>query len=272
MRIMYSLSAYPHCFKTRSDYRMEKCELWTAAISSLVRRRSGDVTVIYCDNHAAAYLNKIGLSGLWNEVIIAIPDGFEGIDPNMFWAAGKLFALRAETAPLLMMDTDFIAWKLPVLSESIIAAHDEDLSPNVYPPTEYFRMKANYKFNGGYDYNVKPLNTAFLYLPDEAFKQYYVNCAIEFMKSAEQTGDRLCYMVYAEQRMLALCAEYKNQPVNTLLKQPGEPQQNYTHLWGAKRVMREVPAEYARFRDKCAERIKRDFPDYEYVIDIIDKE
>jgi len=271
MRVMYSLSAYPHLFKTRSDYRMEKCELWTAAISSLVRRRDGDVTVINCDRHAAAYLNKIGLAGLWNEVNVAIPDSFEGIDPNMFWAAGKLFALRAETAPLLMMDTDFIAWKLPHLGGSIIAAHEEDLSPNVYPPIDYFRMKADYKFNSGYDYNVKPLNTAFLYLPNESFKQYYVSCAIEFMKSAEHANDNLCYMVYAEQRVLALCAEYKRQSVNTLFKQ-GEPQNAYTHLWGAKRVMREVPAEYARFRDKCAARISRDFPDYRYIIDIIDKE
>jgi len=274
MRVIYSLSAYPQCFKTRKNYKMEKCELWTAAISSLTRRCAGDKTVLYCDNHGAEYIRRIGFASIWDEVIAAIPDGFEGIDPNMFWAAGKLFALRAETAPLLMMDTDFIAWRLPAFGGKIIAAHTEDLSPNIYPPTEYFNMKEDYIFNKGYNYSAKPLNTAFLYLPDDELRRYYVNEAITFMKSAKQTSDPLCYMVYAEQRLLSMCAEYLWRKTETLIGQDKlfSKQENYTHLWGAKRVMRENPAEYARFREKCVYRIRSDFPDYEYVIEIIDKE
>jgi len=275
MRVIYSLSTYPQCAKTRKNYSMEKCELWTAVISSLTRRRGGDKTVIYCDNHGSEYIRKIGLENIWDRVITAIPDGFEGgIDPAMFWAAGKLFALRAETAPLLMLDTDFIAWKLPVFGDKIIAAHREELSPNIYPPIEYFKMKEGYVFNKEYNYSAKPLNTAFLYLPGDDFKNYYANTAMEFMKAAKSVNDPLCYMVYAEQRLLAMCAEYKNKPVETLLEQDKLffKQENYTHLWGAKRVIRENPQEYARFRDRCAGRIKKDFPDYEYVINIIDKE
>jgi hypothetical protein len=268
------LSTLPFYAKTQNGkFKAERFELYCAAISSLTRRRDGDTTEMHVDSEGAEYIRALGISGLWNEVFVSIPDDFEGINPLMFWAAGKLFALRKTPAPVLMLDTDFIAWKLPEFSDRIVAAHREELMPDIYPPADYFRMKKGYIFNGAYNYSAKPLNTAFLYLPDDEIRQYYVNSATCFMKSAEDCGDYLCYMVYAEQRLLSMCAEHLKRGVDTVLDwdKLRFPQRNYTHLWGAKQVMRENKGECERFCEKCRNRIRRDFPEYEYVTDIIEK-
>ena len=70
-----------------------------------------------------------------------VPDDLDGIDPEMFWAAGKLLALRQMDAPCAMIDTDLIVWSKPEFGRDIIAAHREDLNPDVYPPLEYFRLR-----------------------------------------------------------------------------------------------------------------------------------
>jgi len=273
LTVIYSLSALPYFSKNPGkDLTIDKFELYTAALSSITRRNSGNRTVMHCDNPGAEYFQRIGIADLWDELTITIPDDLEGINPQMFWAAGKIFALKAAKSPVLMLDTDFIAWQLPELSDSITAAHTEELRPNIYPGIEHFKMN-NYVFNKGFDYWVKPLNTAFLYLPDENFKQYYTDSVMDFMKSAEDCDDYLCYMVYAEQRLLALLANYKGLQVNTIMElHDANNQSRYTHTWGAKRVMREIPQEQERFCEKCRNRIKKDFPGWEWVIKKIEEQ
>jgi hypothetical protein len=270
MNVIYSLSTAPFFAKNPDgEFAIDRFELCTAAISSLIRRRAGDNSVMHTDSRGAEYLGRIGLSGLWNEVAVTLPGDLDGINPLMFWAAGKLFALKAAACPLIMLDTDFIAWNLPALSDSIVAAHREDITPNVYPDISKFDMK-NYTFNRELNYTARPLNTAFLYMPDDEFKQYYIDCSMEFMKSAKPCGDYLTYMVYAEQRLLAMLAEYKNVKTDTLLdfEKLHIPQKNYTHLWGAKQIMRNNPGENERFLEKCRLRFRKDFPEWEWIADL----
>ena len=91
------------------------------------------------------------------------------------------------------------------------------------------------------------------------------------MKSAAHCGERLKYMVFAEQRMAAMCAEYTGTPVKTLLDKDMLffPQDSFTHLWGAKQVMRDHPELRVEFCGRCADRIRRDFPDWAWTIDRI---
>lgn len=51
-----------------------------------------------------------GLSHIWNGGIkeIQVPDS---ISPGVFWAAGKLYALKAAHMPAVMVDLDLIVWK-----------------------------------------------------------------------------------------------------------------------------------------------------------------
>ncbi|MCL2754935.1 MAG: hypothetical protein FWD35_04375, partial [Oscillospiraceae bacterium] len=278
MTTIYSLSTAPFRAKkfgenSADGFSMDKFELYTAAISSLVQRFChGSTTFMHCDTLGADYLERLGLSAVWNEVRVTIPDDLEGINPLMFWAAGKLFALAATPSPVLMIDTDFIAWELPEFGEGIIAAHREELTEHVYPPITHFKMKGSYNFDKTMNYSPRPLNTAFLYIPCDEFKRYYTDSAVEFKKSAESCDDFLTYMVFAEQRLLALLAEHRKAEVQTLFElEQAHQQKSYTHIWGAKQVMRDNPGELEWFCERCRDRIRRDFPQWEWIITTIEE-
>jgi len=133
-------------------------------------------------------------------------------------------------------------------------------------------MREGYTFSPQWNYTVRPLNTAFLYIPNEEFKAEYIQHSIDFMKSAQDCNDYLTYMVYAEQRLIAMLAKHRGIPVDTILEWGDlhAIQNSYTHTWGAKQVMRDNPTELERFCEKCRNRIKKDFPEWEHIINIIE--
>ncbi|MDR2532172.1 MAG: hypothetical protein LBC82_04945 [Oscillospiraceae bacterium] len=269
---VHSFSPFFARHGTKAKPKADRFDLYCTVISALNWRKYNGEIHLVCDKAAAEYYDETGISDIWDKIRIIIPDDLEGINPIIFWAAAKLLALREVCAPAVILDTDFIVWKMLKFGDSIIAAHREDLNPDVYPGVNYFQMEPLYKFMP-FDYTVQPLNTAFLYLPDESFKQFYVSMAIDFMKSAMNVSDNLCYMVYAEQRLLAMCAERLKMPVETLLDKDKlfESQNDFTHLWGEKQKMRNNPEAEQSFNNRCAARIRRDFPEYEHMINLIEK-
>lgn len=273
MQAIHVISTAPHFVKNpEASFSMDKFELYCSAVSALSWRSFGDKIDLITDTIGAEYINSLGIGDIWNNIRVLVPLDLEGINPRMFWAAGKLFALREVDAPLVMIDTDFIVWKKPELPENrIVAAHRENITPSVYPDFDYFKFKIPFSFEN-MDSSVLPMNTAFLYLPDEDFKQYYVNRSIAFMKSAAQCDDYLCYMVFAEQRLLSICAEEKKFGSQVLMDkdQLFFPQNNYSHLWGAKQKMRDDPGLMHDFCKRARARIRKDFPDYQHIISKIE--
>lgn len=241
------------------------------ALSALSWRKFNGEITLCADSVCAEYIRSAGLEPLWNKVYECVPDDLDGIDPIMFWAGGKLLALKQVTAPVVMLDTDFIAWKKLEFGESVIAAHREELNPDIYPPLSYFIVREHIIPN--FDENVLPLNTAFLYLPDNDLKEFYTSQAVAFMKSAEPCGETLRYMVFAEQRMAAMCAHYTNTPVQTLLdyRELFFPQDDFTHLWGAKQQLRDHPELRAELVENFRKRLLNDYPQYSNIAQIIDE-
>ncbi len=260
----------PGFAKGKTAVSVEDFDLYCTALSALQWRKNGGKITMCCDSKYAEYYHKIGFTDVWDEIRVCIADDLEGINPLMFWAGAKLLALREVSAPVAMIDTDFIVWKNPEFGAEIIAAHREDISDGIYPPLSFFKTRGH--VIPPFSETVLPLNTAFLYLPDNDIKEFYTSQAIAFMKSAEDTDDFLKYMVFAEQRMIAMCAEYTGTPVKTLLDKDAlfRPQNDFTHLWGAKQAMRDNPALREDFTAKCRKRLNSDFPKYTYLCEIID--
>lgn len=266
MDAFHIISTAPFFAKNNGAFALEDFDLYCAVISALEWRRDGSRIFLYCDRPAAEYIGNAGLSSVWDEVRAAVPDDLGGIDPEMFWAAGKLLALRQMPAPCVMIDTDLIVWRKPEFGEELIAAHREDLNPDIYPPLEFFSAPGH--SIPEFSREVLPLNTAFLYMPDNSLKELYTSQAIAFMRSAEKCGDKLKYMVFAEQRMAAMCADFTGTPVKTLLDKDHLffPQDSFTHLWGAKQKMRDVPALREEFICRCVTRLQRDYPGWEWTV------
>lgn len=238
-------------------------DIYCTIISALQWRKNGNTISLLTDSAGAEFFSSLGINDIWDEIKVVIPDDLDGIDPIMFWAGGKLLALQQFPAPCAMIDTDFIVWENPDFADKIIAAHEEELMPSVYPDISTFRLKGKV-LDDGLDYTTLPLNTAFLYIPDEDFKQYYTSRAIAFMKSAVYGGDYLTYMVFAEQRLLPMLAKRCGMPYTTLLDKDTLflPQNKYTHLWGAKQQMRDNPEQQELFCKRCRERITNSFPEF----------
>lgn len=270
MNAIHILSTAPARARGR-EYRAEDFDLYCMALSALTWRRHNGRIALCTDSEGAALCREAGLAALWDEVRACVADDLEGIDPEMFWAGGKLLALRDTPAPVVMLDTDFIVWKPLAFGGSVIAAHREELSEEVYPPLSYFSARGH--IIPELDESVLPLNTAFLYLPNDDLREFYTAQAIAFMKSAQRCGETLRYMVFAEQRMAAMCAEYTRTPVETLLDHRSLfcPQDDFTHLWGAKQQMRERPELRAELVAHCRRRLLRDFPEYGFIAQAIDR-
>lgn len=253
------------------DYYIEDFTLYNTVISALEwRKLNGDIYMC-TDSIGGAYYKKLGIERVWNDILEIVPDDLEGINPTMFWAAGKLFALRNMRGDFALIDEDFIVWKRLSLSKSAVTvAHREDLMPDVYPDPYTFGVK--FPLLDRLDCSILPCNTAFLYIPDESLRQLYTSQSIAFMKSARDSSDYLCHMVFAEQRLLAMLCGYTGTEIETLLDKDRlfVAQDDYTHLWGAKQALRDNKEYREKFLERCRNRIRTDFPKYEWVIERID--
>lgn len=269
MKAFHSNWTKPFFARNKStDYYIEDFEILTTMLSALKWQQcNGDIQMV-TDKIGAEYYHSLGLEHIWNLGIDdTLGDAVDNqIDPYLFWAAGKIFALQKQETPCIMIDTDFIAWK-PVCEKlkdtQIEVIHREEISDSVYPGKLYFDMSKEYWFPVEWDWAVKPCNTALLYISDEGFKDYYTGQAINFMKNLVSGSDTIINMVFAEQRIIAMCAELKGIPIESLLDLQSEymkEQHFFTHTWGYKSVMKSNFSKRKEFCIRCIRRILRDFP------------
>ena len=195
------------------EYRIEPFELLTTALSALEwRRENGSIRMI-CDTPSKRYYESLGLCFLWDDGVYPLLDTMpEDINATAFWAAGKLYALSAVPSPCVMLDTDFICWKSisNLLDGPYTAAiHREDIMPSIYPDQTAFAKTEGFPLDS-FDWTVQPFNTALAYFGNDEFRRYYTDTAIRFMRCSPEADDTLTYMVFAEQRLLAMCAEKKH--------------------------------------------------------------
>lgn len=258
----------PYTNKTNRPYEVEDFEILTTILSAMKwREKNGSITMV-TDSIAAEYYLKTGLDVIWDSTENILDD--IDVNADVFWAAGKIFSLSKQTAPVAMIDTDFIVWdkiNTDALAD-VTVIHFEDLYPDVYPPKEYFHM-TDYDFDVGFDWETKACNTAFCVIKSEELLRYYTNESIKFMHGTDEKNDRLKYMVFAEQRLLPMCAKKLGKSVmafsdlSALFKDGANM---FTHTWGMKQQMRDNPALRYDFCRRCINRITHDYPHLTEVI------
>lgn len=252
----------PFMNKFNRPYEVEDFEILTTILSALKwREKNGSITMI-TDSVGKEYYEKTGLDVIWDSVENALDD--VDVNPDVFWAAGKIFALSRQEAPVAMIDTDFIVWETinPDSLSDVTVIHYEDLYPDVYPPKEHFNMK-DYSFDEDFDWRLKACNTAFCVIKNDDLLKYYTEQSIKFMRSTDEKDDRLTYMVFAEQRLLPMCAKKLNKSVAAFsdLKRLFENGENcFTHTWGMKQQMRDNGALRYDFCRRCINRIVHEYP------------
>ncbi len=250
----------PFTLRSGAPYEAEDFELLTTILSALKwREKNGKITMV-TDSVGKEYYERINLTPIWDGVENAL-DGVD-VSPDMFWAAGKIFALSRQKAPIAMIDTDFIVWEKIETDADAAVAHFEELYPDVYPPKEYFKTRG-YEFDADFDWSLRAANTAFCVINDEELRRFYCEKSIEFMHHAEETDDRLAYMVLAEQRFLPMCAKKLGKSVEAFSDLDAlfsEREKRFTHTWGMKQQMRDNDALRSDFCRRCINRIVHEYP------------
>ncbi len=259
-----------------TPYYMEDYDLLTTILSALEWRKHNGSIKMVTDTVGAEYYQELGLAHIWDMGITASLDALdsEAIFPLSFWAAGKIFALEQQSVPCVMIDTDFIVWKslaADINDEKLAVAHREDLSGEIYPEKTFFNVDRSYQFPAEWDWTALPCNTALLYIADEQFKEYYTSESIRFMRNLHATKNITAEMVFAEQRLLAMCAAAKGIKVKTLLTADNlESQDAFTHVWGLKRELHTNLKKRRDFCLNCVGRIISDFPEETLVLEKIE--
>lgn len=267
MRAFHSFWSAPNRARHGGAVALADYELLTMLLSALKwREKNGEIAMV-TDSAGAEYFRRAGLERLWSAGIDTRLDRVDpALDPVRFWAAGKLWALRDESAPCVMLDADMIVWE-PLdcrLGGAVVAAHREALHPAVYPdPRAAFSLAEGYAFPSAWDFTLPAANTAFLYLPDEGFKARYTDAALAFMRALQNDVEPVVSMCFAEQRILPMVAKAEGMALETLLREGALDEQGFvTHLWGHKRALESDPARRVAYCLRCVSRILSDFPDW----------
>ncbi|MCH5212430.1 MAG: hypothetical protein J1G06_05405 [Oscillospiraceae bacterium] len=265
MDAIHSTWSKPRIYST-GGFFIEDFDILTTILSALKWREKNGRIKMVTDSTGLEFYKSRGMCDIWDEITTELDDIPDTVNPEMFWAAGKVFALKNQTAPVAAIDTDFIVWDRLAFDNmgDISVIHKEDIYTDVYPDIYHFNMKQGYIFDPGLDWRENPSNMAFYVIRNEALKNSYTDAAIEFMENSLD-GDNLTYMVFAEQRLISMIAKKSNIEINAIstpekLFKDGE--RYFTHTWGMKQQMRDMPELRADFCRRCIGRIKRDFPDY----------
>ena len=259
-----------HISRTSRNFHMEDFNLLSMILSAMKWREKNGTITMMTDRAGAAYFQKYKLEILWDRLDTRLDQLDPGINRDIFWAGGKLLALSVQKAPCVMLDTDFIVWEkidFTMISQPLGVIHSEPLYPDVYPDSPDF-----YGIDDDFDWDICPCNTAFVYINDDAFLQYYTKKSIDFMQKEYVSADPLTYMVFAEQRLFPMCAAKLKTPVYYFsdLERLFDGNRLFTHVWGFKEQMRQDYALRYDFCKRCMVRIKKDFPALIPVLEQID--
>lgn len=240
-------------------FLLEEFEVLTAKLSALCWRRYNGPIYLVTDPVGAEYVRRTGLDALYDGVQVLLSENNWNIPIQKFWACSKILALRQLPLPCVILDMDLIVWEpLPLGEGSLAAGHIEHIRPQVYPPLSEFWVSPRYRFPD-WDEHAEPLNTSILYMKDRNLRDYYTRCAIDFMQYERYTPDNgVRCMVFAEQRILAMCAAKMGITAQTFLDYDhlDSPQTLITHTWSGKRLLRFEPEAAERFKNLCEHKLK----------------
>jgi hypothetical protein len=142
--------------------------------------------------------------------------------------------------------------------------HAEALVPDAYLPAHLLKKPSGYTFPDYYNWEVLPANTAFLFIRDGKFKRFYLDESKKFMFcNVEKPAEMVSQMVFAEQRLLAMCAEHSGLPVNHLLIDPFSAANDLIiHLWGFKESLRKSDTLQAIFSKRLFSKLAVELSTY----------
>lgn len=265
------------------DPQIGDFELLFMALSALTFRRSVGRMSLYTDKAGAAFLERMSVLDLYDDVSLEL-DKIVGVDPRVFWAAGKVYAYALCPAPCISVDLDAVLWgPLPKLVKDVRVLHEDCIWWDCYAHSRELYTKYSM---GSHLWNWKatPLNVGILEFRDDKVKGAYVMASIQFMESFSAAGDseklrkfakeaekegrkiRIFEQIFAEQQMLSMVLDRMGGKYETVSRIDGDTDhlaENpfVTHLWGAKDFYKIYPPAKDAMISYLLNRLGREYPE-----------
>lgn len=261
------------CTNRRYDTpELTDAEILVMIISALEWKKHNGRIKLLTDNKGYNFIKKLGIEFIWNSCSSSL-EAFhnQNLNEDVFWAAPKLYALKIFNAPCVMLDLDFIVWKMikwDDIDTDLMTIHREDVNNSVYPNQNFFDENMR-EWYSSLDWNIRACNTSFVFFNDENLLEKYVDEAFYFMRNvkihdpvADYGG--LPYMVFAEQRLLPMIAEKQAARISSFADLDwlfSEQNEIFSHIWGYKKYLKDNQKAHQQFCVDCVERIAYEFPD-----------
>lgn len=262
------------------QYQMEDFDVLSTILSALLWRKFNGPITLYTDATGLEYYKRMEMTSLWNGGINTdtLDDIPTNIPADIFWAAGKIYALQNASFPLVIMDTDLLVWQSLthlVGDNSIMAFHPETLGISCYLPLDLLKKPQGYVPDPKWDWNQDPVNTAITYYSGDEkslnFVGQYSQSASKFMKgNTERPMEMISQMVFAEQRIYAMCAKKVIGKVPTFLAYESEEDKPFTHIWGNKALARDNADAHKQLCTELVNIIKTHFGDIAFPPKVVD--
>jgi len=260
-------------------YQVEDFELLTTVLSAAAWRRFNGPITLYTDHIGEAYYRRQGMAELWDGGIDTAV--LESLDPSIsqdvFWTAGRVAALRAETVPFCSLDTDLVVWQPlgALIASEFMALHPEPLRHAVYRPQDELSTPPGYVWEE-WDWSATPCNAALTYFADGRLPELFHDKAMEFIVGNPIRQEAVPRMpvhdVFVAQRLLPMCALRLGIQPACFLHWPGPahhsetmadggPNTLVTHVWAYKDTLKSDPRRREAFCRRCSARILADYPE-----------
>jgi hypothetical protein len=251
------MNAYHVNWSAPRRYTYQNWEILAQILSAEFWRRNVGPIRLICDEPALRVYEKLGITSLYREIEMLDLTLLEGIDPDIYFAAGKLAAqLQVPDDQCAFIDLDLILnyKQNPFNSTTPYFLHRE------IPVSPYYPNEKSWFWPIDFVHDVYALNCGISYLPNKELRREYAGLALQFMVN---NRDYLHYepnalMVTAEQRLLGMFLKAKGLEPSYFISDiyiPGnygeqivwyaddmgsnikEKEAEFSHLWGSKRLL-----------------------------------
>ena len=249
----------------RGKVAMQDFEVLTMALSACVYRKLGNQMTMVTDSQGAKFLQLIHGDKCYTNILTSL-DKVSGVNPTVFWGAGKNLAYELFPTPCLSIDLDAVVWGLPEFDElttDLIVLHEDPLDWDCYNCSGELYGSLGFK-SPFWDWSVAPYNVAFLLFNNphvrtaytsisqmvmENISRFYSRDALERKSKAIVKNGRhpkIFEQIFAEQQLLSMVAHRLHARVGAVSEidfatDHLKANPFVTHLWGIKGVYRSTP-------------------------------
>lgn len=279
MLTFHSIWTKPAIVKGQDEIVLWDFEWLTWLASILLAKRNGNV-VLVADRRGKEFVEKAGLASFYDEIVLGLDAIPPEVDPEIFWAAGKLYAI-----PLLKrlqnynpfedavasLDWDCIPWNYPTQTSEVMCLNLESTN---WPWYKDCQRKYAAFVSKEVNWQLAPANNGVFHFSQYAQMLAYSELSTRFMEKFSREAVRCNYfgqpkyvygdaMTFAEQQLLPTSTWLAGKTVEPFLPVRNDgfiaPNGFFTHLWTTKTLYRAFPEARIHYTNQLIRYLRNEF-------------